>query len=95
MSSPPAVDIHDVIEFYQMMGFTHAKVNRRLYRFSRHPIYVDHHLVRSVGVPLPVLYMIAEARGYLDELKSVMEAKGSYKVWQPVNGTDPPPSELD
>lgn len=91
--SPPAVDIHDVIEFYEMMGFTHLKVNRRLHRFIRHPLYVDHQLVRSVGVPMPVLRMIAEARGYLDELEAVMEEKGSFKVWQPVDQT--PPSEQD
>lgn len=92
--SPPAIDIHDIIEFYQIMGFTYVKVNRRLYKFSRHPIYVDHHLVRSVGVPLPILRMIAKARGYLDELESVMKAKGTYTVWEPVEDENPP-SEAD
>ena len=87
--SPPAIDIHDVIEFYEMMGFSHQKVNRRLHRFSRHPIYVDHHLVRSVGVPWPILRMIAQARGYLEELEAVMAEKGSYRVWEPVDGRLP------
>ena len=82
--SPPALDIHDVIELYVMMGFSHAMVNRRLYRFARHPLYINHELIRAVGVPLPALHMAAEIRGFADELGRALEAKDSFKMWHPV-----------
>ena len=50
--SPSAIDIRDVIDVYAAMGFTCTKLNRRLYRFERHPLYVNHALLRySTGLP--------------------------------------------
>ena len=72
-----------------MMGFSHVMVNRRLYRFARHPLYVNHELIRSVGVPLPALHMAAKIRGFADELEHALAAKESFKMWHPVEDGKP------
>ena len=84
--SPPAIDVRDVIDVYASMGFTYTKLNRRLYRFERHPLYVNHELIRAVGVPLPALLAAAEVRGFANELGRALAVKRSLMVWNPPDG---------